>query len=177
VYHIRVSRWQPRHVLPRAAVAAVTALACVDPHYTDIRWPIADVDLTELPAQPINDSLSNGVGLRATAMTWGPDSITVTLELENLGDGLLTIERASILLAWEELEYPPDRPREGPTGEPPDPARLELAAGARASLRLKYLIGRPLASAGARLLVRAATRDGVSIVELPTLALPPVPQP
>lgn len=174
MYHTRVSLRHPRQVLLCTAVAAVTALACAETHYAELHWPLADAD-PELPTQPLHDSLSNGVGLRAWAMTWGPDSLSVELELVNLGDGVLTVERASILLAWEELEYAPEPPETGLAGEPPDPRQLELGAREHARLRLRYAIGRPLNSSGARLWVRAASRDGVAIVETPTLEVPAMP--
>lgn len=147
-------------------------LGCGEPHWQQLRWPITDGDLTELPPQPVGESVAAGVGLQAQAMTWESDAVVVELQVTNLGDGVLTIERGLIMLAWDDLEYAPDRSaREGES----DPPRLELAAREQGLLQLRYATGRPLLDSGARLIVRKLERDGVAVIELPELALPASP--
>jgi hypothetical protein len=155
--------------LPATVVLLVLLMGCVDLLSDAVRWPAQG---TGIPAQPVSDSLATGVNLRALAIEWTPDAVVVELELDNHGEGTLVVERAAIMFAWDELEYaprPPDREAE------PEPAQLELGPGQRGVWRLRYQLGRALTGPGSRLLVRNASRDGVTIVELPSLELPAIP--
>lgn len=153
----------------RLALASLClVLACAEAHWANIRWPS---DRPGTPRQPVLDAAELGLAVRATAIAYEPEAITVELVLDNQGGSLLRIERAAITLAWDDLEYPvelPIRPAE-------QPAWIELAPEASVELQLRYRLGRPLTGPGSRLIMRSLTRDGVAIIELPALELPAMP--
>jgi hypothetical protein len=154
----------------RIGVVFVGVLAgCVEPYSDAVRWPAQGIGI---PAQPISESLATGVTMRALAIEWTPDAVVVELELTNHGERTLVVERAAILFAWDELEYAPQPPDRDAA---PEPAQLELGPGTRGVWRLRYQLGRALTGPGSHLLVRNASRDGVTIVELPWLELPAIP--
>jgi hypothetical protein len=156
-------------LLCRAASAlALAALGCAAPHSGAVRWPAQGEGI---PAQPVSASSVAGVTLRADAIEWEPQAVVVELVITNTGEGLLEVEREAITLAWDELEYavePPDR--DGPR----QPAKLAIESGEEAGYHLRYQLGRPLMGPGARLILRATSRAGEAIVDLPELELPPL---
>jgi hypothetical protein len=153
----------------RAAALLGVLVGCVDLYSDAVRWPAQGEDI---PAQPVSESLATGVALRVLAIEWAPDAVVVELEISNHGEGTLSVERAAIMFAWDELEYaprPPDRDAE------PQRDELELGPGQQGVWRLRYQLGRALTVPGSRLLVRGATRHGIAIVELPQVELPAIP--
>jgi hypothetical protein len=162
-----VSRRLDRFACTAVLLGAI--VGCIDVLSDAVRWPAQGPGV---PTQPVSESLATGVTLRALAIEWTPDAVVVELQVENTGEGTLTIERAAIMFAWDELEYAPrasDRDRE------PEPAQLELASGQTGVWRLRYQLGRALTGHGSRLLLRGVSREGVAIVELPQLVLPAIP--
>lgn len=143
--------------------------ACADPHTDAVRWPAQGPGV---PTQPASSAAAAGVELRALAIEWEPEAVTVELEIENVGAGSLALERGAILLAWGELEYAVEPPGED---DEPEPATLELGAGELGVLRLRYQLGRALTGPGAQLIVRRLRRGELAIVELPQLELPAMP--
>lgn len=162
---------RPRHLTGLAAlVFGLSALACVDAHWDAVRWPAQGQGL---PAQPVAESPEAGVGLRALALEWQPQAIIVELEVSNLGATQLQVALPGAMLAYGELEY-------APRIEPVEvgaqtPAQLELEPGGKQLVRLHYEIGRPLTGPGAQLKLRQLSREGVALVDLPALPLPPLP--
>jgi hypothetical protein len=160
VYHELVA--VPRELGRRAAAfgLAWTIAGCGDAHWATLRWPNTQPDA---PAQPTAEARAIALALRATKIHYEPEAILVTLELENRGELELAIERAAIMLAWDGLEY---------ANEAGEPAWVELPAQSLAELELRYVLGRPLRTGGAQIVVRSVRRAGVTVVELPTLELP-----
>lgn len=117
------------------------------------------------------DATELGLAVRATSITYEPDGIVVSLGIDNTGPASLSIERAGIMLAWDELEYP----AEAAEGDSPEPEWIELEPGASVELRLRVHLGRSLTGPGSRLIFRSLTRDGVAVVELPELRIPAMP--
>ncbi|PRP91288.1 hypothetical protein ENSA5_56370 [Enhygromyxa salina] len=149
----------------------VSVVGCGDAHWDAVRWPGQGLGR---PPQPVSESTETGISLRANAIEWEPEAVVVELEIENRDPAPLTVERAAILLAWNELEYPVEPPeRDGPV----QPPVIEVEGNQSASVRLRYHLGRALTGPGARLLLRASSRGGRAIVELPQLELPAMPAP
>ncbi|WP_106094166.1 hypothetical protein [Enhygromyxa salina] len=144
----------------------LAAGGCGDPHYSAVRWP-AHGD--GVPAQPYSESAATGISLRAIAIEWEPDAVSIELEISNWAEAPLELEPGAILLAWAELEYAPEPP--GPY-EPARPEIIEVPGGESALTELRYHLSRPLEREGARLIVRASSRGGVAIVDLPQLEIP-----
>ena len=150
-------------------VLLAALVGCVDPYFDEVRWP---TQVSGMPAQPVNESLATGVALRALAIEWTPDAVVVELELRNAGsEGLLSIERAAIMFAWDELEYAP-QPADR---DAPESDRLELDPGETGVWRLRYQLGRALTGPGSHLLVRGVWREEAALVELPRLEVPAIP--
>jgi hypothetical protein len=152
-----------------ACMIAAALVGCVDPYSDAVRWPAQG---SGVPAQPVAEAPATGVGLRALAIEWTPDAVVVELEVHNISDeGVLSVERAAMMFVWDELEYAP-QPADR---DAPEPATLELGPGQAGVWKLRYQLGRALTGPGSHVLVRAAKRDGVAIVELPRLELPAIP--
>ena len=145
------------------------ALACVDGPTDSVRWPAQEPGL---PAQPIQASARTGVTLRASALVWEPQGVVVELEIQNDGEGLLSVEREAIFVAYASLEF---AVQASARADAPEPAVLEVGPGETVRTRLRYHLGRALTGPGARLILRSSARDGVAIVELPELDLPAMP--
>ncbi|KIG15723.1 hypothetical protein DB30_05293 [Enhygromyxa salina] len=150
-----------------ALLLPLASVGCGDAHWDAVRWPTQEPGA---PAQPHSESAASGVSLRALAIEWEPDAVVVELEISNQAEAPLTLEPGAILLAWAELEYAPEPP--GPD-EPARPQSIEIPAARAAVTKLRYQLSRPLNGPGARLVVRASSRGGVAIVDLPQLELPP----
>jgi hypothetical protein len=142
---------------------------CGDPHWDAVRWPS---QAQGGPAQPLSESAATAVALRAVAIEWEPAAVVVELEVINQADAPLVLEPAAILLAWGELEYAPEPPGLDAAAQP---RTIEVPAGQAARCMLRYQLGRALTRPGARLIVRASSRGGIAIVDLPQLELPPIP--
>ena len=157
--------------LPRAprGLLFLVATACVGGPSDSVRWPSQEPGI---PAQPIRASARTGVTLRAEAMVWEPQGILVVLDIQNDGEGLLTVEREAILVAYGELEF---ALRDSTRADAPEPAILEVEPGQSVRTFLRYHLGRALTGPGARLIVRSSARDGVEIIDLPELELPAMP--
>ena len=125
-----------------------------------------------MPAQPHSESAATGISLRAMAIEWEPAAIVVELEIHNQADAALELEPAAILLAWGELEYAPEPPALATLEQP---SSIEIPPGQTALTELRYQLGRALTGPGAHLIVRASSRKGVAITNLPQLELPPIP--
>ncbi len=167
MYHESVSRGLDRFA--RTAVLLAAVVGCVDPYSDAVRWPAQGPGV---PAQPVAGSPAAGIDLRALAIEWTPDAVVVELEIRNAGAaGVLALERAEIMFAWDGLEYAP-QPADR---DAPEPARLDLGPGATGVWRLRYQLGRALTGPGSQVIVRGAEREGVAIVELPRLELPAIP--
>jgi hypothetical protein len=117
------------------------------------------------------EAIEIGLALRATKIDYEPDGIVVSLTVENSGAGVLRIERAAILLAWDELEYPVEPPEPGSS----ESEWIELEPGASVELRLRVHLGRPLSGPGSQLIFRSLSHADVAVVELPKLELPARP--
>ncbi len=143
-------------------LVGLVGLGCGDAHWASLRWPSAQDDA---PRQPTLEDPALGLAVAATRVDYEPEGVVVWLTVSNLGDGALVIDRAGILLSWDELEYPVDADTSG---------SVELAPGDGVELRLRYELGRTLSGAG-ELVFRSLTRDGVELVELPRLELPAMP--
>lgn len=151
------------------SLVLLSIAACGDAHWDSVRWPAQGPGI---PTQPVSDSAQTSISLRANAIEWEPEAVVVELEIENRDAATLTVERAAILLAWNELEYPVEPPeRDGPV----QAAFIELEANASESVRLRYHLGRALTGPGARLILRSSSRGDRAIVELPQLELPAMP--
>lgn len=164
MYHELVpvlSRQWCSHLL---AASLCFALACADDLWGTVSWPS---DQPGTPRQPVLDAAELGLAVRATALTYEPEAVSVALVLENRGASQLRVEPSAITLAWDQLEYA--------VAGAVEPAWIELAPAARAKLRLRYHLGRPLTGPGSTLILRSVTCDGVAVVELPQLELPAMP--
>ena len=146
-------------------ITIIAAIGCGDAHWQTLRWPS---ERTDAPPQPQLAAGELGLELSATRIDYEPEAVVVTLTLHNAGTERLRIERESILLAWDELEYPLDARERGP-------AWFELDPGADAETTLRYHLGHPLTGSGARLVLRSVVRGERAIVELPELPLPASP--
>jgi len=144
-------------------LVAVALGACVDPHWDAARWPA----LAQGRPQPRASSPAAGVELVIVALDWEPQLVGVELELRNTQQTALDVDPSAILLAWDGLEYPPAGAanREGMGLETVEP-------GASLRVSLRYQLGRPLASEGARLVLRRLERPGATIIAVPSVELP-----
>jgi hypothetical protein len=162
-------RNSPRASWVHALLLLLGSSGCADPHWDAVRWPS---QAPGIPAQPHSESAATQVSLRAVAIEWEPAAVVVELEISNLGDTSLDVQPAAIMLAWGELEYAPQPPG---IDEAARPSSLEIPAGQSTHTKLRYQLGRALTGPGARLIVRASSREGVAIVDLQQLEVPPLP--
>jgi hypothetical protein len=153
-----LARW----CLALAGLGLCLTLGCGDAHWHTLRWPSNEPGA---PPQPRSETAELGLGLSATQIDYEPEAVVIALVVDNRGTEPLRIERAAMLLAWDELEYPAD-------ADPSAPAWIELEPGASAATKLRYHLGQPLTGSGARLLLRSISAGERALVELPELALP-----
>ncbi|MCA9684839.1 MAG: hypothetical protein KC457_21830 [Myxococcales bacterium] len=149
-----------------AAVLCLTLIhapACARGEVWDeLRWP------SDRPGAPTQPQLESGaLRLTVEAMSWEPEAVVLELRLENLGEGILEVDGAAILLRWDGLEFP--------QRDEAAPSQLRLGPGEQAVVPLRYRLGRPLTAAGAKLVLRGLQRDGNDVIEIPELPLPPQP--
>lgn len=171
MYHelvpVPLRRWGSRLALVWLSLTCA-ALGCGDAHWATVRWPS---EQPGAPRQPVFDASELGLAVRATSIAYEPDGVVVSLTISNAGPARLSIERAAIMLAWDELEYPVDAAER----DSPESAWIELDPAASVDLRLRYHLGRSLTGPGSRLIFRSLTFDGAAVVDLPELPLPAMP--
>jgi hypothetical protein len=153
-----------RRRVPAAAAAALIAtgvLACTGPRIASHQYQPGEMAVSRQQLR-----------LELRAATYDERQLTVLASLGNVGADRIVVEKAGILLAYDDLEFPVADDPQGPAL-----ADIELAPGETRDLALRFDTGSRIV-ADATLMLRAIRRGDTwqDVLQVPIAAAPPLPQ-